>query len=241
MNFFKFKKYKFIASYEIKTSTKIDYLLKEYENLFINYKIEKNNYSEKDKEKIFKGIQEVSQYIINGIFYQLLESYNSKSSLEKKVETLLKIAENQYDGKTSFKEYLEEELIILAETVIFESIGMIESKKHFEKTTEKSNIIYFMKQELFYKFLEFLDERVNTFNQMKIDLNNEYYEDEDLLEKEQLIEVLMKDSLLDKAISNDLKEKIKYALLNNDITKETKPYIEFLVSFKEKTYDTNNN
>lgn len=87
--FFKFKKYNYIPSYEIKTSSKIEYLNNTYESLFLKYIQNKDSLTSEDNKKLFEGIKSISSYIIRGLFYQIIENYNSKSPIRKKIRNFI--------------------------------------------------------------------------------------------------------------------------------------------------------
>lgn len=121
----------------------------------------------------------------------------------------------------------------MAEDTIFESIGMIEGKL-FHKETEKSNFISFLKKELFFKFLNFLEQRINNFKNGVLDLeNNLELSCLDRIEKEEYINDLIEDSNLSHCLSKDIIEKIKENLITENIEKDIVPYIEFLIEYKQ--------
>jgi hypothetical protein len=231
--FFKFRKYNYIPSYEIKTSSKIEYLNKTYEYLFLKYIKDKDSLNNEEKEILYEGIKAISFYIIKGLFYQILENYNSKTPIEKKLEALYNVAKQQYNDNRNFEEYLEEELIIMAEDTIYESIGMIEGKL-FKKETEKSNFISYLKKQLFFKFLNFLEKKINNFKNCVLDLEMLELSCLDKMEKEEFISDLIEDSNLSNCLSKDILEQIKENLINEHFEKEIIPYIEFLIEFKNK-------
>lgn len=232
--FFKFKKYNYIPSYEKKTSSKIEYLNQTYEFLFLKYIKDKKSLNNEEKEKLYEGINNISLYIIRGLFYQILENYNSKTPIEKKLEALYNVAKKQYNDNRLFESYLEEELKIMAEDTIYESIGMIEGKI-FKKEKENSNFISYLKKQLFYKFLNFLEKRINNFKNCVLDLERLELSCLDKLEKEEFISDLIEDSNLSNCLNKDILEKIKESLINESFEKDIIPYIEFLIEFKNKT------
>ena len=231
---FKFKKYNYTPSFEFKTTSRIKHLKNTYEELILKYINNKNDLSKEEENTLFIGIQEIATYIKNGILYQLLEDYQSKSSLSKKVEVLFYKAKQQYNGIDEFQRFIEDELFTLAEDAIFESIGLCDGNK-YTKTESNSNMILFFKNKLFYKFLNFLEDRVVNFQNISSFLLND--ESENILEKEELINDLIKSSKLFEVVDNKLILRIKESLINNKIDEDLIPYIEFLIEYKEKKYD----
>lgn len=228
---FKFKQYKYKPSFEIKTTSKIKSLKDKYEDIFLRYINDKNSLNKEEIEKLYSGIKEISLYIKTGMFYQLLEYYSSKTALSRKIEVLFYKAKQQYNGKEEFQDFIEEEILILAEDAIYEGLGLSEGIK-FNKTEENSNMILFFKNKLFYKLLNFLENRVSNFQNLSFFLLNE--DEEDLLEKEDFINKLIKDSNLEAAINPDIILRLKEALMFNNIDEDLIPYVEFLVEYKEK-------
>ncbi len=224
--FFNKKRYSFKPSYEAKTVSKLEELTNEYEKIFIKY-ISKKKLNTTEEISLSKGIKEVSFYIKTGILYQFLEDYNSKTSLSKKVETLFYKLKHQFEYPSVFKDFIDEEILILAEDVVFESLGMDGGDSFFVKTGKSSNFILFCKNKLFYKLLNFLETRV-SFEKTFL------FEDSECeIEKEEYIDKLIVLSKLDKMLNEALVFRIKECLMNNKIDEDLIEYIEHMVEYKE--------
>lgn len=226
--FFKLKKYSFKPSYDAKHISKIKKLNDTYEELFIRY-IKKEKFSKEEEKELFNGIQEVSIYVKSALYFQIVESFNSKLPIEKKAGILFEKLKNQYEE--NFSEFIEEEFSILSEDSVYEAIGMIDSKNIFNKK-EKANIISFIKNIMFYKVINFLENKVNSFKVLQINFDF-ISEDHD---EEEYIDNLLLESNLKKSLNEDLYNRLKEGLLKRDLDKDLIPYVNFLIDFKNKCF-----
>lgn len=226
--FFKLKKYSFKPSYDAKNISKIKLLNNNYEELFMKY-IKKEKFSIEEEKALYEGIKEISLYVKSAIYFQIVESFNSKLPIEKKAFILFEKLKNQYEER--FKEFIDEEFIILAEDSVYEAIGMVDSKNVFKKQ-EKSNIISFIKNVMFYKVINFLENKVNSFKNLEI--NFDLISEDDF--EEEFIDNLLIESNLKKSLNEDLYNRLKEGLLKRDLDKDLFPYVNFLIDFKNKCF-----
>ena len=162
---FNFKKqsYSYTPAYEIKTKNKLNSLTIKYQNIFLRY-IAKENFSTTDNELLLEAIKEVSIYIYQGVLYQIHTKFDSKTSAEKKLETLFSmLSEHCSKVNIDFKSYIQEEFTMLAEDSIYEAIGFKNSTKQFTMTSETSNFIKYTKAIMFFKVISFLENRLRLF------------------------------------------------------------------------------
>lgn len=220
--FFKYPKYKYTPSFEYKTNSKLVVLKNKYQNLFLSF-IENK---EIDNVILYEGIKEISNYITEGIFYQLQEDYQSKSSLSKKIEVLINKTLENY----SIDE-LRKEILMLAEESVYESIGLGNSNNVFKQTTPNSNLILFTKNKLFFKVINYLSNKTNIENHLLF--NVEERDTVEQIEREDYIDDLLDRSRLSKALDKTVINRIKECLLNESIESDIESYIEFLINFKE--------
>ena len=227
--FFALKKYSFKPSYDGKNISKIKYLNKTYEEIFLKYIENNNNISFEEKKHLSNGIQEISLYIKSSIFFQIIENFNSKTPIEKKANFLFLKLKEQYPD--NFNYFIEEEFLILSEDTVFETLGMLPSTHKYIKSVESSNIISFMKNILFYKILNFLENKVNSFQVLKLE---EEFKISDKEDEEEFIDHLLINSNLKKSLNEDLYFRLKEGILTRNLDKDLIPYVKFLIEFKNK-------
>lgn len=226
--FFRLKKYSFKPSYDAKNISKIKLLNNNYEELFIKY-IKKEKITINEEIELCNGIKEISSYVKSAIYFQIVESFNSKLPIEKKAFILFEKLKLQYEDK--FNEFIDEEFTLLSEDSVYEAIGMIDSKNTFKKQ-EKSNIISFIKNIMFYKVINFLENKVNSFKGLEINFSF-IIEDN---EEEEYIDNLLIESNLKKSLNEDVYNRLKEGLLKRDLDKDLIPYVNFLIDFKNKCF-----
>lgn len=216
---FKFKSYNFIPSYDYKNKSMLQSLTEIYQPLFIKY-INKEIF--KDEEiTLMNGIHAVTSYIIVGLEYRIKEDFQSKTSVEKKAQSLLNIL--KYYSNNEFRFLSKEDVRSLAEDTVYEALGMITGKQ-FKQISNSSNFILYCKDLLFYKFLNYLEKRVGeygTYDDQEFSLS---YSDK-LYTVEKLI-----DAHFIQAFGENIANRVRECLLHEKIDDDLLPYVEFLAN-----------
>lgn len=223
--FFKKKNvsYSYIPSFEIKTKNRLDLLTIKYQDLFLKF-IQSKKLEKKDEEMFSEGIREVSFYITYGIFYQLSNSYNSKTKAEQKLEALFNILKKEYSD-IDFNKYIEEEILILAEDSIYESLGMKISNKDktFYVTSETSNFIKYAKANLFFKVINLLEQKTNEFK-IRLEENDE---ENEITEAD--VDEIFKKKNFHLCLPEDILIELKHAILTRQFPDHIRPYLEKMI------------
>jgi hypothetical protein len=234
--FFSKKKalYSYTPSFEIKTKNKLELLTLKYQPIFL-YFIENKNLKKEDEVLFIDGIKEVSTYILQGVFYQIKNNFNSKTNTEKKLNTLYYMLMKYYSSiDINYKIYIEEEIYLLAEESVYEALGMKLSDKNktFFISSETSNFIKYAKANLFYKVILLLEKKVNPIKNEFVSVSESlYYEhDENFDISEEDIDNVFKLNNFHLALPADILIELKHAILTREFPEHIRPYLERLAS-----------
>lgn len=217
-----FKRYQFKPSFEIKTKAKIIQLTEKYELICLKA-INKEKLTSEENYLLMDAINDIKEYTTQGIFFKMTENYNSKLPIEKKAETLFNQLLNLYsytgDPYSSVKIEIEE----LVLDTIYGALGYDKAIKPFIKQKENSYLIKYIQSLLFYKILNFLEEKTNSLKQAREDdvYKNETHSENDLF-------IALEESDLKESIPEDVYNELKEAILKESYPKHLIPYIQFL-------------
>ena len=243
--------YNYTPSFKAKEEKYILYLQNNIQPLFLKFIEDKNQLNPEEKEVIFKEMENMKLYLKKWIKYEIQEDYNTKSALEKKLETLyFKIRNIFSNSDMEFEPFFEENLEIIIDDAIFEALGVNNSKKVFKQTNDHSNILFWCHSIVFYKTLSFMDNELlkyqTTANNEQISSENYHKEFESKIydeDWEKMVEEILNEEEINLFIPYDILPFLRKLLLSLKIDKYylteeeimiVKPYSDILLEILKK-------
>jgi len=149
--------YKYNPSFLYRDSSKYKTLTEKYEENFKNY-IQKKTY---DKELLYEGIKNISEYVFSSFLYGVNEKYDNKTPQEKVIYAIFFRYSSYLGSRDLCLNLIKDNLFDLAENSLFYALGMDSYKKRtfvwgFKKTFIRHciNNVYVVLLEDYFKSIE---------------------------------------------------------------------------------------